>query len=282
VTDRHAALGNVVKMLMRYVAAAAALSAAPAYAEEAPAHNWTGVYIGANIGGGWASNGVGYAPNDPEASNLFFSGGKPPPASFDLSGVLGGVQLGYNHQLGRAWLIGIEADFDGSGVSGSGSTSGVFAPYYTAPFNAPVQQRIDWFGTVRARLGFLPTSNLLAYGTAGFAYGRVGQSGSWDTNTPFSFGGGAYTVNCAGATPSCFAGSSSSVATGWTAGGGLEYAFLQNWRLRAEYLHVSLAGGSATEVVRADTFGALPSSFNAAFGRVSLNTARIGLSYQFR
>ncbi|WP_158537649.1 outer membrane beta-barrel protein [Bradyrhizobium sp. MOS003] len=267
---------------MRYVAVAAALAAAPAYAGEAPAHNWTGVYIGANIGGGWASNGVGYAPNDPQASNLFFAGGKPAAASFDLSGVLGGVQLGYNHQLGSAWLIGVEADFEESGVSGSGSTSGVFAPYYTAPFNAPVQQGIEWFGTVRARLGFLPTSNLLAYGTAGFAYGRVGQRGSWDTNTPFAFGGGAYDVNCFGVNPSCFAGSSSKVATGWTAGAGLEYAVLRDWTLRAEYLHVSLAGGSTTETVLGDTAGALPSSFNAAFGRVSLNTARIGLSHQFR
>jgi len=269
-------------MLMRHVAVAAAFAAAPAYAGETPVHNWTGVYIGANIGGGWASNGVDYAPNDPQASNLFFAGGKPPPASFDLSGVLGGVQLGYNHRVGSAWLIGVEADFEGSGVSGSGSTSGVFAPYYTAPFNAPVQQRLDWFGTLRARLGYLPTNNLLVYGTTGFAYGRVVQRGSWDTNTPFAFGGGAYDVNCFGASPSCFAGSSSKVATGWTAGAGLEYAVLRDWTLRAEYLHVSLAGGSTTETVLGDTTGALPSSFNAAFGRVSLNTARIGLSYQFR
>jgi len=269
-------------MLMRHVAVAAAFAAAPAYAGETSVHNWTGVYIGANIGGGWASNGVDYAPNDPQASNLFFAGGKPPPASFDLSGVLGGVQLGYNHRVGSAWLIGVEADFEGSGVSGSGSTSGVFAPYYTAPFNAPVQQRLDWFGTLRARLGYLPTNNLLVYGTTGFAYGRVVQRGSWDTNTPFAFGGGAYDVNCFGVSPSCFAGSSSKVATGWTAGAGLEYAVLRDWTLRAEYLHVSLAGGSTTETVLGDTTGALPSSFNAAFGHVSLNTARIGLSYQFR
>jgi outer membrane immunogenic protein len=271
-----------VNTLLKYVVVAAALAAAPALAGEAPVRNWNGVYVGANIGGGWGSNSVGYAPNDPQAVNLFGAGGEPPPAAFDFSGVLGGVQLGYNHQFSRAWLIGIEADFDGSGVSGSGSTSGVFAPYYMAPFKAPVQQRLDWFGTLRARLGYLPTNDLLVYGTGGFAYGRVVQSGSWDTDVPVGFGGGAYAVNCADVSPSCLAGSSSRVATGWTVGAGLEYAVLRNWTLRAEYLHVSMAGGSTTETVLGDTSGASPSSFNAAFGRVGFNTARVGLSYQFR
>lgn len=271
-----------MKQLMRCVAVAAAMSGAAAHAGDGATANWTGIYVGANLGGGWGGASFGSAPNDPQAQFLFDAGGKPPPASFDVSGALGGVHVGYNRQVGGAWLVGVEADFDASGVKGSGATNGVFAPYYTAPFNAPLQQRVDWLGTLRARLGYLPASNLLAYGTAGFAYGRVVQSGSWDTNVPFSFGGGAHTVNCFGANPSCFAGSSRHVATGWTAGGGLEYAVLRDWTLRAEYLYVSLAGDSTRETVLGDTTGALPSSFNVLGGRINLNIARVGLSYQFR
>ena len=273
------------------VIAAIALIGTPAFAADmavkapppppAPVYSWTGFYIGANIGGGWGRQSVDYAPNDPMAGLLFLSGGGPPPVSFTSSGVIGGIQVGYNLQFNSSWLVGIETDFDGSGIKGSGSTSGVFAPYYTAPFNAPVQERIDWFGTVRARLGYLPTNNLLAYGTGGFAYGRVMQNGSWDTNTGFAFGDGFHTVNCFGANPSCFAGSSSNIGTGWTAGGGLEYFLWQKWTLRAEYLYVSLGSRSITETVLGPTPGALPSSFNANFSHTNFNVLRVGLNYQF-
>jgi outer membrane immunogenic protein len=249
-----------------------------------PLYSWTGFYIGANLGGGWASQRVGYSPNDPASLFLFQAGGAPPPLSFTSSGAIGGIQAGYNHQVSSRWLIGIEADLDGSGIKGSGSTSGVFAPYYTAPFIAPVQNEIDWFSTVRARVGYLPTNNLLAYATAGFAFGRTKQSGSWNTNTGFAFGTGAgtvvYDVFCSG-NGACFAGSSSGIATGWTAGVGLEYALWQKWTLRGEYLYASLGRNSVTETVLGPTPGALPSSFNANFGRINLNVVRVGINYQF-
>jgi outer membrane immunogenic protein len=252
-----------------------------AYTSPVPVYSWTGFYVGANIGGGWGSQIVGYAPNDPMAVSLFLSGGAPPPASFSTSGILGGIQFGYNRQLSTSWLVGVETDFDGSGIRGSGSTNGIYAPYFTAPFNAPVQNQIDWLSTVRARLGYLPTNNLLVYATAGLAYGRVAQSGSWNTNTGFSFGDGFHTVNCFG-NPVCFAGSSSGISTGWTAGAGLEYALRQNWTIRAEYLYASLGRGSVTETVLGPTPGALPSSFNANFGRINFNVARVGFNYEFR
>lgn len=273
---RNAAIGIVALFTM----IGTPVLAAPPPAS-VPIYSWTGFYVGANIGGGWGNQSVDYTPNDPMAVFLFVAGGAPPPASFTSSGIIGGIQIGYDHQLNSSWLVGVETDFDGSGIRGSDSTSGVFAPYYTAPFNAPVQERIDWFGTVRARVGYLPTSNLLAYATAGFAYGRIVQSGSWDTNTGFAFSDGFHTVNCFGANPSCFAGSSSNIGTGWTAGGGLEYFLRQKWTLRAEYLYVNLGSGLVTETVLGPTPGALPSSFNANFSRTNFNIVRVGLSYQF-
>jgi len=242
--------------------------------------SWTGFYVGANVGGGWGRQSVYNTPNDPLVVSLFEFGGAPPPASFTSSGILGGVQVGYNRQVNGRWLIGFETDFDGSGIKGSGSTSGTYAPYFMAPFIAPVQERVDWFGTVRARLGFLPTNNFLLYGTAGFAYGRVTHNGSWNTNTPFAVGDGFHDINCF-PVPVCFAGSSSHVEPGWTAGGGLEYALWQKWTLRAEYLFVSLRQGTITEMVLGHTGTESPSSFNAIFNRTKFNVARVGLNYEF-
>jgi outer membrane immunogenic protein len=73
-----------------------------------------------------------------------------------------------------------------------------------------------------------------------------------------------------------------SVATGWTLGGGLEYALWQQWTVRAEYLFVSLDSNTMTETALKTIPGCpTPSSFNANFGRSSFNVVRFGLNYQF-
>ena len=96
---------------------------------------WTGFYIGANIGGGWGDRNVNYEPNDLVSFSLFFSRfllGAPPPVSINTSGVLGGLQVGYNWQMGPSLLIGAEADIDWSGVKGSVTTNGTIGTI--APF----------------------------------------------------------------------------------------------------------------------------------------------------
>ena len=143
---------------------------APAYVS-AP-YNWTGYYVGANLGGGWGNRNITMTPNDPGAV-LFLTGvtgGNT--TSFKSSGVLGGLQLGYNWQLNRNWLVGIETDANWSGIKGSGSFTNI-EPFALIPFQNTSEEKIKWFGTLRARLGYLPTDNLLAYVTGGLAYGRV-------------------------------------------------------------------------------------------------------------
>jgi outer membrane immunogenic protein len=145
------------------------------------------------------------------------------------------VQLGYNWQFNNNWLVGIETDFNWSGMKGAGSSS----PNLLAPFiTATADEQIKWFGTVRARLGYLPMDNLLAYVTGGFAYGRVEHTASYINNSAIPFGnvaGSSFVCNT-GAT--CFTGSSSSMATGWTAGTGFEYALWKNLTLKAEYIYM--------------------------------------------
>jgi len=114
--------------------------------------------------------------------------------------VLGGGQIGYNLQLSPLFVAGLETDFQGAS-----------------------SHNLDWFGTVRARLGITPFSpNLLIYGTGGFAYGEIRNG--WNN------GNGWNTVN--------------NVGTGWTAGGGVEWAFLPNWSAKAEYLYTDLSGSN--------------------------------------
>jgi outer membrane immunogenic protein len=246
-----------------------------------PAYNWTGAYIGANIGGGWSDRNVSYSPNDPLAAALFGgAGGAPPAASLKESGVLGGLQLGYNWRFNRNWLVGLETDFDWSGVKGSGFSGGVLTGG-AVPFTNTVSERVDWFGTARARLGYLPTNNLLTYITGGFAYGRIQTTGNYASGgtifgniPPFGF-------LCAGGGATCFSGSSGSMDIGWTVGAGFEYALWQNVTFKAEYLYVSLNNKSITETALNPNGNALLSSFNANFNNMAFSVARAGFNYHF-
>jgi outer membrane immunogenic protein len=82
-------------------------------------YNWTGFYIGGNVGGGWGDRDLNLAPNDPAAAGVFAFGGTPAPASFKFSHLLGGLQLGYNWQCSPKWLVGIETDFNWTDFKGS-------------------------------------------------------------------------------------------------------------------------------------------------------------------
>src|SRR5690606_24811901 len=123
-----------------------------------PSFVWSGFYVGANIGGAWGSRGVSLLPNDAAASVfgaiVTVNGGSfNSSPSFDTSGVLGGVQAGYNYQFNPNWLVGVETDFNWTNIKGSSQTVTGGAFNVTETF----KERIDWFGTVRARLGYLPT-----------------------------------------------------------------------------------------------------------------------------
>jgi outer membrane immunogenic protein len=88
------------------------------------AMSWTGFYVGANLGYGWASASI------------------PGVGSNDLTGIVGGGQLGYNWQTGPL-VFGVEGDFQGTGESRSDTALGV-----------TVDQKLPWFATARGRLGY--------------------------------------------------------------------------------------------------------------------------------
>jgi outer membrane immunogenic protein len=249
----------------------------------APIANWTGFYAGVNVGGGWTNTGVGYGTNDPAVLELFNTVANLPANGDHIgsSGVLGGVQIGYNTQFRPAWVAGVEADFQFADISGSGST-----PYFGGALVSSANQGIKSFGTVRARLGYLATDRLLVYATGGFAYAQLNSDVAM-TIAPTAImlvngvvNGVPTSTNCGfGSTTTCFAGSSSSLTPGWTVGGGLEYALGQNWSVKGEYLYARFEQ-TVTAASVTPTPGTQPNTYTAKFG-TDLHIARVGLNYRF-
>jgi outer membrane immunogenic protein len=119
-----------------------------------------------------------------------------------------------------------------------------------------VSKSLNWFGTVRGRVGVTARPDLLVYASGGFAYGDVTRS----------------------VTPS-WSGGLGSIQTGWTAGAGVEWMFLPNWSAKAEYLYSDISGGGG--------YGYWPGAGYAGVGLNSVNnhsrwnTVRLGVNYHF-
>jgi outer membrane immunogenic protein len=244
---------------------------APAYVD--PGYDWTGFYVGGNVGYSWGRSSDSSTLSNAAGTVLFSSAN-----SSNLDGVIGGGQAGYNWQA-RGWVWGLEADFQGTGERGSRSftcgtgvctppPAGFFALVIPGPaVTATLDQKIDWFGTVRGRLGVLATPKVLFYATGGLAYGEV------DSNLTIGPG----TVPAA-ATARAFSASSTNV--GYTVGAGVEGVIGGNWTAKLEYLYVDLGrvSGSFVTTIAASGGGTLVSGFNS---RVTDNILRVGVNYKF-
>ncbi len=243
----------------------------PPAAALAPVSTWTGFYIGGNLGSGFdrGKSGISATTTDPTLAPalaaLLAAGSYPGLLSPSGKGVIGGGQVGYNWQLATQALIGLEADFQGSGIKGSADQ--IMSPVFDMT-TTDVSKSIEWFGTVRGRVGYLVAPQWLLYATGGFAYGQ----------TKTSFSTTDLTVGCVpgpGGTL-CGAGASSNLRTGWTAGGGVEAQLTPNWSIKGEYLYVDL--GASTSSIPMSTIPAIVFSMSTAFRE---QIARVGFNYRF-
>jgi outer membrane immunogenic protein len=245
---------TLMKRLLLASAAVVALAAPafaadlPAYPTKAPAvaaYNWTGLYVGINLGGTWSN-----VTN----TDTFSPVGAVNSASSTISGVIGGGQIGYNWQSGHV-VFGLEADVDGSGQSG---TSATLLPGFGTD---AVANTIRGFGTARARVGFA-ADRWLWYVTGGFAWQNIGFSDAFTTT------GGSVTGISSGST----------TRTGYSVGGGIETALWDNWTGRVEYLHIDTGTWTTTTT----GLGA-PLAFTSVTNGVRTpdNIVRAGLNYRF-
>ena len=168
-------------------------------------YDWTGLYIGAHAG--YSRGSSSFALNDGTAIN----------GSGVFSGMIGGVQAGYNYRLNSGWLVGVEGDFSFPNYI----TSNSIVSFLATPANTVIQQW-DYTASLRGRVGYT-SGPWLVYATGGFAW-----MGERYFDTP-----------AAGDVPKIL-----NTRPGWIAGAGIEYGFAPHWSARLEYLYSRFDGAN--------------------------------------
>ena len=245
---RSVFLGAVSAMAMIASAQAANLSK-PSITETAytpPPYSWAGFYIGVNGGDAWNSGGVSVLPTEcvdgwVEAKN----------GHGDLGGGFGGGQIGFNIQRDRL-VFGLEADAQGADVSGSSRAD---FDRWGHQFGTASTQ-LDWFATIRGRLGLAPYENWLVYITGGVAFGGIQDKLNFDSGQHIS---GV---------------SRDDVYAGYVLGAGLEYGFSPAWSVKLEYQFMDL--GFTRLRQWNSSCNCDSSEFDSGH---SFNTARVGINY---
>jgi outer membrane immunogenic protein len=250
---------------------AAVASAPGAWASEPTAggqpFSWTGFYAGLSIGHAWDSGGsVGLLTDQAAAPFLFQLGGEAGGPSHGTIGDLGrnwlfgGAQIGWNWRSGLI-VYGIEADIQGGQKD---SIAGTFSsPDDLRPISGVATLDLDWYATVRGRLGVLASPSLLIYATGGWAVGQVDYSLSASETGGFALLEAKLR--------------SSGTESGYTVGGGIETALSRNLSLKIEYQYVNLGSVDASGPV---TFiGDRPSGETATTSQtIDFHTVRAGLN----
>ncbi|MCJ9702819.1 MULTISPECIES: outer membrane protein [unclassified Bradyrhizobium] len=250
---------------------------APAYkAPQLPvAYNWSGFYAGVNVGYGWGDGAINLAPHDPVFTagvlDVALAGGLVPASlPTNAHGVLGGLQAGYNVQTGTV-VWGIEADISGADIKGSSTVTRTLPVFPT--IMTTQEQKVDWFGTVRGRIGAAITPDWMIYATGGLAYGHVKASTSIVDPTG---GSGTPCLNVI-----CGAGAAESWRVGWTVGGGGEYRLSSNWSVKLEYLYYDLGSEKYTFFNQVFPIAPGPARGFDATANFTGHIARVGLNYKF-
>ena len=298
----------MLKLLLAGAVVSVSIAIGPAVAADmplkapplAPAWNWTGFYLGGNVGYSWGRASTDFAESSTATSVVTATtpGGAPLPgngatvvanafafgnAKSDLDGWLAGVQAGYNWQRDQ-WVFGVEADIQITGERDDPTFCGIPG----CPVGSLIgtsTTKLPWFGTLRGRLGVTTDARsawgpTLFYVTGGLAVGEIDA-----TYTGGIFGGpmGLVSVN--------------STRTGWTLGGGAEARLGQsNWTLKLEYLYLDFEGVSGSVAAtgapvvtlfginNADQIHRLTTTTVIA-GMASTNVTdqivRVGLNYKF-
>jgi outer membrane immunogenic protein len=225
--------------------------------------SWTGFYVGANVGVLWDDSSHSLHPSGfflTDPGTVPTNSLRTPAGDLDATSLTGGVQVGYNHQMGML-VVGIESDFNGAGSRANDSVvANLPTPPLLGTMTHRVDERLDWFGTVRGRLG-IADARWLVYATGGWAFGHVSSS----TFVQFSQSGDTYTS------------SFSDTRSGWVAGGGFEYAFRDNWTVKGEVLWMDL-GKVAYVSPERTTFPGYTYTTHLDLNEV---VARVGLNYKF-
>jgi outer membrane immunogenic protein len=233
------------------IASAADMPAKAPIVRPPPVFNWTGFYVGAYVGGAWAHD---FTATDLNGYNAFGSWGY----GGDDGSVIAGGTIGYNWQpVGSPWVFGLEGEIGYINISASG------ADPISPGLDTIAESEIgDWYGLIAGRIGY-----------------------AWDRLLIYAKGGGVFTRlrtsvvdACAVAPcgPALIATSAEEDDFGWAVGAGLEYAFANNWSIKAEYLFLGV-DRTLTSCGIAST-GLQFCWDNEIDG---IHTAKVGINYRF-
>jgi outer membrane immunogenic protein len=185
------------------------------YAPPPPADpwNWTGWWLGGDIGGVWAKDMV--SPQSPDAGPVF-----PRSNTLSSTGIFGGFTVGFNWQVVSGFVLGAGFDSGGMQIKKSGPDIG-------GPPGQVNSIGTGWYGDAFARVGWA-IDRVLFYGKSGLAF----YDGAASTIGPPILSNTTITPTA--------------TFTGWTYGGGVEYKFAPDWSVRAEYLRFNLGSQAAS------------------------------------
>jgi outer membrane immunogenic protein len=241
---------------------AADLGRMPAKAPSSPpvrVFTWTGCYLGGHAGWGWGRtkfNDISTVLPDEGLATIFANA---PSVKVDTDGFLGGGQVGCDYQFAGNWVVGVEGQFSGADIKGSIDTisnPGIVTPVTSSTFHS----KTDWIASVTGRLGYA-WDRWLVYGKAGGAWAH----NEYDAVTTYA---GTWAT--------------SETRSGWTVGGGLEWAFADNWSAKLEYQFYDFGNKNLT------FFNPNPAPFGVTFSnRVEsmdqqIHSVKLGLNYRFR
>ena len=239
--------------------------------------SWNGFYIGGNVGYSW-----GRSDTDVEYFSTVTGLPIAPPAGsitsqkFNMNGWLAGGQVGYNIQSNN-WVYGIEIDGQWTGQKGDANflcaavavSAGpclpglTFLPGGVTGAALSLEEKLQWFVTVRGRVGVLAQPSTLLYVTGGLAFGSVKANGVLaSTNAQLV------------ATSLAF--SDKDTNAGWTVGAGIEHRIAGNWTAKLEYLYMDLGTFHYTVA-----FPAAPTIGARINSDVTDHIVRIGLNYKW-
>ena len=232
------------RLLLASVSVLALTSAKPGLAASPPPFNWTGCYVGVHVGYGWGRTRIADTPDGLLVG--FVASSLVPSVDIDTNGIIGGGQVGCDYQFATSWVVGVEGEFAGAGISGNADFTGV------VPGVSTFHSKTDWLANVTGRLGYAWDPRWLVYVKGGAAwagdkYDLATYLGTW---------------------------AASETRSGWTVGGGLEWAFADQWGASFEYQFYDF--GSKDVTFSAAAFG--PQIENV---KQQIHTVKFGINYRF-
>lgn len=181
--------------------------------------DWSGLYIGGHIG-------YGYAEADVTDRTILGGVNLTSTQRIESEGFLGGVQAGWNYQIGR-FVLGAEADYSFADIKGDVTTT-------IAGVDVSRSSNVTWIATATARLGYA-WDRVMVYSKLGAAFAEFDYTNNLVQN-------GASVLNA----------TASETRVGFTVGTGIEWAFAGGWSAKAEYNYMdfgrkSVDFGAATD-----------------------------------